>query len=167
MGSNAGLINTSRLAAVSEDKVWRAGRARPIQIGDTIRRMAGRGLLRNRRPACEQRALRANNFAFTEDGCSALRKILRLHMAEHSAHICLTSDAVSAFMRAQRHEMTRQLYYDDDESLRPLLSYFFSLYSSHAKIFYGDQTILSSPLRRAAIKVVPLVPCCIFCLLLL
>ena len=73
---------------------------------------------------------------FTEDGCGALRKIVRLHMAEHSAHICLTSDAVSAFMRAQRHEMTRQLY--DDESLRPLLSYFFSLYSSHAKIFYGD-----------------------------
>ena len=65
------------------------------------------------------------NFAFTEDGCGALRKIVRLHMAEHSAHICLTSDAVSAFMRAQRHEMTRQLY--DDESLRPLLSYFFSL----------------------------------------
>jgi hypothetical protein len=62
---------------------------------------------------------------FTEDGCGALRKIVRLHMAEHSAHICLTSDAVSAFMRAQRHEMTRQLY--DDESLRPLLSYFFSL----------------------------------------
>ena len=63
-------------------------------------------------------------------------------MAEHSAHICLTSDAVSAFMRAQRHEMTRQLY--DDESLRPLLPYFFSLYSSHAKIFYGDHFEFSS-----------------------
>ena len=112
--------------------------------------------------ACEQRALRAHNFAFTEDGCGALRKVVRLHMAEHSAHICLTSDAVSAFMRAQRHEMTSYMMMSPCARSFPISS----LYTL-AMLRFSTVIILSSPLRRVAIKVAPLVLCCMFCLLLL
>ena len=50
---------------------------RPIAIGETLRRLTGKCLLRARRAVMERRALTIRNFAFTSDGCSNVVKLAK------------------------------------------------------------------------------------------
>ena len=139
---NLHLWDSSRLIALVKGDEWTdASRTRPVAIGETLRRLTGKCLLRARRAACERRALSVHNLAFSPDGCSNVVKIVQLYRHRHPGHAILTTDVATAFQSAPRSQMERELYADAD--LRPLLPYFYALYADEASLFFGDDVLKS------------------------
>ena len=134
---NMHVWDASRLIALVKGDEWTgAENTRPIAIGETLRRLTGKCLLRARREVMERRALTIHNFAFTSDGCSNVVKLVQLYAHEYPEHVVLTTDVETAFQSAPRTQMERALY--EDEGLRPLLPYFYSLYADEAALYFGD-----------------------------
>ena len=139
---NMHVWDASRLIALVKGDEWTgAENTRPIAIGETLRRLTGKCLLRARRDVIERRALTIRNFAFTSDGCSNVVKLVQLYTHEHPDHVVLTTDVETAFQSAPRTQMERALY--EDEGLRPLLPYFYSLYADEAALYFGDDVLKS------------------------
>ena len=86
-----------------------------------------------------RRALTIHNFAFTSDGCSNVVKLVQLYAHEYPEHVVLTTDVETAFQSAPRTQMERALY--EDEGLRPLLPYFYSLYADEAALYFGGDVL--------------------------
>ena len=57
---------------------------------------------------------------------------MQLYAHEYPEHVVLTTDVETAFQSAPRTQMERALY--EDEGLRPLLPYFYSLYADEAAL---------------------------------
>jgi hypothetical protein len=137
---HAHLIDAARLVALNKNAA--GTKIRPVAVGETWRRIAGAALVTTRKGAIERRLLRARNFAFSKDGCSFAQKTIGLLLAANPDYIVIETDLKSAFQRANRFEMERQLY--ADPALRDLIPYFQSLYGDASALFYGEDYMLSS-----------------------
>ena len=94
---NMHVWDASRLIALIKGDEWAgAENTRPIAIGETLRRLTGKCLLRARRAVMERRALTIRNFAFTSDGCSNVVKLVQLYAHAHPGHVVLTADVETA-----------------------------------------------------------------------
>ena len=97
---NMHVWDASRLIALVKGDEWTgAENTRPIAIGETLRRLTGKSLLRARREVMERRALTIHNFAFTSDGCSNVVKLAQLYTHEHPDHGVLNNKTQHAGIR--------------------------------------------------------------------
>ena len=137
-GANTHLVSGSRLIALDRGD----GRIRPVAVGECLRRLAASCLVRAHRPDIEHRCLRANNLAFSNDGCNVGIKTVQTLLQANPEWLCVETDLANAFQRASREDMLAELYADD--GLRDLVPLFLSLYSGSSNLFYAEVAMLLS-----------------------
>ena len=136
--AHSNIINAARLIALKRGE----NKIRPVAVGECLRRLAASCAVRTCRAKIEARCHRANNLAFSADGCNVGKKTIETLLDAHRDWICVETDLASAFQRASREDILLELYADPE--LRDLIPLYLSLYDGDARLFFEEVCVMPS-----------------------
>ena len=133
-------MRAARLTALLKgvpDEATGAQAIRPIASGEALRLAVGRAMLKAMDARIEETLLPAHQMSFTTDGCQIIYQLIRRHLAENPGHVCVEGDESSAFQRACRPQMRKELM----KSLPEFVPYFHGAYDAPAGLHYAGHVM--------------------------
>ena len=141
----------SRLSALKKEDDPADG-SRPIASGGAIRRATGRAAVQHLSSTIEDLMLAAHILSFSSDGCQVAYNLIRHRLATDPEHVCIEGDESTAFQKALRSQMRRELL----AHLPDLIPFFEGVYGRAAGLHYNERTLPESLSQHGAQQGCPL-----------